>query len=184
MCVHCCLTTNLEHNEHPDTMKNYNRLHEGPMHTFSYGKRNVEKTRVASVVDSTLKPTSNMNNTMMDVGVMNMLSSLLEDMLEVTCRDLQPCSHRYHTFSPSAHLLQRIRPSTRHFEQRHQRLTESFMMEKTYSRNHLCLSPRSRAPPKASSALSLSDGDSIRAGFFLSHFGPQLHNQFNKLAPL
>ena len=50
------------------------------------GKEMLQKTRIALFVDSTMKATSNMNNTVMDVRVMNLPCSSLEDMTEVTCK--------------------------------------------------------------------------------------------------
>ena len=54
------------------------------------GKEMLQKTRIALFVDSTMKATSNMNNTVMDVRAMNLPCSSLEDMAEVTCKVFGP----------------------------------------------------------------------------------------------
>ena len=54
------------------------------------GKEMLQKTTIALFVDSTMKATSNMNNTLMDVRVMNLPCSSLEDMAEVTGKVFGP----------------------------------------------------------------------------------------------
>ena len=59
------------------------------------GKEVLQKTRIALFIDSTIKATANMNNTLMDVRTMNLPCSSLEEMAEVTCKVLS------HTANPS-----------------------------------------------------------------------------------
>ena len=47
----------------------------------------IQKTRVVLIVDSTLKATSNMTNKTMDVNIVNLPCSSLENMTDVTCKD-------------------------------------------------------------------------------------------------
>ena len=57
------------------------------------GKEVLQKTRIALFIDSTMKATSNMNNTLMGVRLMNLFCSSLEDMAEVTCKVFGPTAN-------------------------------------------------------------------------------------------
>ena len=54
------------------------------------GKEVLQKTRIALFMDSTMKATTNMNNTLMDVRVMNLPCSSIEEMDDVTCKVFGP----------------------------------------------------------------------------------------------
>ena len=64
------------------------------------GKEGLQKTRIALFVDSTIKANCNMNQTMMDVKIMNMPCSTLEDMIEVTCKVFGPALAETIPFPP------------------------------------------------------------------------------------
>ena len=68
------------------------------LHDASLLEKMLQKTRVASVVDSMLKANSNMNKTMIVVGVMNMQCSSLEDIVEVNCDVIAPAATETMTF--------------------------------------------------------------------------------------
>ena len=57
------------------------------------GKEDLQKTRIALFIDSTMKATSIMNNTLMDDRVMNLSCSLLKDIVEVTCKVFSPAAN-------------------------------------------------------------------------------------------
>ena len=76
-----------------------------PATNLPMGKEVLQKTKIALFVDSTMKATRNMNNTMMDVNVMNMPCTSLEEMLEVTCK-IRSSLHGDNSISSHTHLLQ------------------------------------------------------------------------------
>ena len=57
------------------------------------GKEILQKTRIALFIDSTMKATSNMSNTLMEARVINLPCSSLEDMAEVTCKVIGPSAN-------------------------------------------------------------------------------------------
>ena len=61
------------------------------------GKEMLQKTRIALFMDSTMKATANMNNTLMDVRVMNLPCTSLEEMAEVTCKVFGPALNHAET---------------------------------------------------------------------------------------
>ena len=50
------------------------------------GKEMLQKTRITLFIDSTMKATANMNYTLMDMQVMDLPCSSLEEMAEMTCK--------------------------------------------------------------------------------------------------
>ena len=95
------------------------------------GKEMLQKTRIAIFMDSTMKSTANMNNTLMDVQVMNLPCSSLEEMAEVTCKIFGPAANHSETipFPPLLiysnvidHLA--LRGALKYFEGGNRRLTE------------------------------------------------------------
>ena len=98
------------------------------------GKEVLQKTRIALFMDSTMKATATMNNTLMDVRVMNLPCSSLEEMAEVTCKVFGPTANHSETipFPPILiysnvidHLA--FRGTLKHFEGGNRRLTEAVM---------------------------------------------------------
>ena len=98
---------------------------------LSMGKEMLQKTRIALLMDSTMKATANMNNTLMDVRVMNLPCTSLEEMTEVTCKVFGPAANHTETipFPPLLvysnvidHLA--LRASLKYFEGSNRRLTE------------------------------------------------------------
>ena len=57
----------------------------------------LQKRRIALFIDSTMKATANMNNTLMDIQVMNLPCSSLEEMPEVTCKIFGPAANHSET---------------------------------------------------------------------------------------
>ena len=98
------------------------------------GKEMLQKTRIALLMDSTMKATANMNNTLMDVRVMNLPCTSLEEMTEVTCKVFGPAVNHTETipFPPLLiysnvidHLA--FRATLKYFEGGNHRLTEELM---------------------------------------------------------
>ena len=98
------------------------------------GKDMLQKTRIALFMDSTMKATANMNNTMMDVREMNLPCTSLEEMAEVTCKVFGPTVNHTETipFPPILiysnmidHLA--LRGTLKYFEGGNRRLTEKVM---------------------------------------------------------
>ena len=96
------------------------------------GKEMLQKTRIALFMDSTMKATANMNNTLMDVRVMNLPCTSLE--AEVTCKVFGPTVNHAETipFPPILiysnmidHLA--LRGTLKYFEEGNRRLTEEVM---------------------------------------------------------
>ena len=95
------------------------------------GKEMLQKTRIALFMDSTMKATANMNNTLMDVRVMNLPCTSLEEMAEATCKVFGPTVNHAETipFPPILiysnmidHLA--LRGTLKYFEGGNRRLTE------------------------------------------------------------
>ena len=98
------------------------------------GKEMLQKTRIALFMDSTMKATANMNNTLMDVRVMNLPCTSLEEMAEVTCKVFGPAANHAETipFPPLLiygnvidHLA--LRGTLRYFAESNRNLTEEVM---------------------------------------------------------
>ena len=98
------------------------------------GKEMLQKTRIALFMDSTMKATANMNNTLMDVRVMNLPCPSLDEMAELTCKVFGPTVYHTETipFSPILiysnmidHLA--LRGTLKYFEGGNRRLTEEVM---------------------------------------------------------
>ena len=98
------------------------------------GEEMLQKTRIALFMDSTMKATANMNNTLMDVRVMNLPCTSLEEMAEVTCKVFGPTVNHTETipFPPILiysnmidHLA--LRGTLKYFEGGNRRLTEEVM---------------------------------------------------------
>ena len=98
------------------------------------GKEVLQKTRIALFMDPTMKATAKLNNTLMDVRVMNLPCSSLEEMAEVTCKVFGPTANHSETipFPPILsysnvidHLA--LRGTLKHFEGGNRRLTEAVM---------------------------------------------------------
>ena len=98
------------------------------------GKEMLQKTRIALFMDSTMKATANMNNILIDVRVMNLPCSSLEEMAEVTCKVFGPTANLSETipFPPVLvysnvidHLA--LRGTLTYFEGGNRRLTEAEM---------------------------------------------------------
>ena len=98
------------------------------------GKEMLQKTRIALFMDSTMKAAANMNNTLMDVRVMNLPCTTLEEMAEVTCKVFGPTVNHAETipFHPILiysnmidHLA--LRGTLKYFEGGNRRLTEEVM---------------------------------------------------------
>ena len=98
------------------------------------GKEMLQKTRIALFMDSTMKATANMNNTLMDVRVMNLPCTSLEEMAEVTCKVFGHTVNHTETipFPPILiysnmidHLA--LRGTLKYFEGGNRRLTEEVM---------------------------------------------------------
>ena len=98
------------------------------------GKEMLQKTRIALFIDSTMKATANMNNTLMDVQVMNLPCSLLEEMAEVTCKVFGPAAiHSEAIPFPPLLIYSNVidhlplRGTLKYFEGGNRRLTEEVM---------------------------------------------------------
>ena len=98
------------------------------------GKEVLRKTRIALFIDSTMRATANMNNTLMDVRVMNLPCSSLEEMAEVTCKVFGLTANHSETipFPPIliySNVIDRLalRGTLKHFEGGNRRLTEAVM---------------------------------------------------------
>ena len=98
------------------------------------GKKVLQKTSIALFIDSTMKATAIMNNTLMDVRVMNLPCSSLEEMAEVTCKVFGPTANHSETikFPPIRIYINIIdqlalRGTLKHFEGGNRRLTEAVM---------------------------------------------------------
>ena len=107
---------------------------EGVEEAEPMGKEVLQKTKIALFMDSTMKATANMNNTLMDVPVMNLPCSSLEEMAEVTCKVFGPTANHSETipFPPIliysnviGHLA--LRGTVKHFEGGNRRLTEAVL---------------------------------------------------------
>ena len=61
------------------------------------GKEMLQKTRIALLIDSTMKATANMHSVLMDVRVMNLPCTSLEEMAEVTCKVFGPTANHAET---------------------------------------------------------------------------------------
>ena len=98
------------------------------------GKEVLQTTRIALFIDSTMKATVNVNNTLMDVRVMNLPCSSLEEMAEVTCKVFGPTANHSETIPFPPILIYSnvidhfaLRGTLKHFEGGNRRLTEAVM---------------------------------------------------------
>ena len=111
--------------------KNYAR---NPITLVPMGKDLLQKTRIALFVDSTIKSSYNSNNTLMDVRLMNMPCTTLNEMAEVTDKMFTPAAAETIPLPPILvysnvidHLA--LRGSLRHFDTLSTRFTEGFVTE-------------------------------------------------------
>ena len=111
--------------------KNYAR---NPITLLPMGKDLLQKTRIALFVDSTIKSSYNSNNTLMDVRLMNMLCTTLNEMAEVTDKIFTPAGTETIPLPPILvysnvidHLA--LRGSLRHFDTQSNRFTEGFVTD-------------------------------------------------------
>ena len=111
--------------------KNYAR---NPITLLPMGKDLLQKTRIALFVDSTIKSSYNSNNTLMDVRLMNMPCTTLNEMAEVTDKIFTPAGTETIPLPPVLvysnvidHLA--LRGSLRHFDTQSNRFTEGFVTD-------------------------------------------------------
>ena len=98
------------------------------------GKDLLKKTRIALFVDSIIKALYNINNTLMDVRMMNMLCTSLSDIAEVTDKIFAPASAETIPLPPILvysnifdHFA--LRGTLKFFEPEHLRVTEGFITD-------------------------------------------------------
>ena len=111
--------------------KNYAR---NPITLLPMGKDLLQKTRIALFVDSTIKSSYNSNNTLMDVRLMNMPCTTLNEMAEVTDKIFTPAGTETIPLPPILvysnvidHLA--LRGSLRHFDTQSNRFTKGFVTD-------------------------------------------------------
>ena len=111
--------------------KNYAR---NPITLLPMGKDLLQKTRIALFVDSTIKSSYNSNNTLIDVRLMNMPCTTLNEMAEVTDKMFTPAAAETIPLPPILvysnvidHLP--LRGSLRHFDTLSTRFTERFVTD-------------------------------------------------------
>ena len=111
--------------------KNYAR---DPIALLPMGKDLLQKTRIALFVDSTNKSSSNSNNTLMDVSLMNMPCTSLCEMAEVIDKIFTPAAAETIPLPPTLvysnvidHLA--LRGSLRYSDMQHTRFTEGFVTD-------------------------------------------------------
>ena len=111
--------------------KNYAR---NPITLLPMAKDLLQKTRIALFVDSTIKSSYNSNNTLMDVRLMNMPCTTLNEMAEVTDKIFTPTGTETIPLPPIMvysnvidHLA--LRGSLRHFDTQSNRFTEGFVTD-------------------------------------------------------
>ena len=111
--------------------KNYAR---NPITLLPMGKDLLQKIRIALFVDSTIKSSYNANNTLMDVRLMNMPCTTLNEMAEVTDKMFTPAAAETIPLPPILiysnvidHLA--LRGSLRHFDALSTRFTEGFVTD-------------------------------------------------------
>ena len=104
------------------------------------GKEMLQKTRIALFVDSTMKATSNMNNTLMDIRVMNLPCSELKEMAEVTSKVFGPAPNPTETISSPPLLIYSnvidhlaLQGTLKYFEGGNRRLTKEIMTSEVVS---------------------------------------------------
>ena len=105
-----------------------------PITLLPMGKDLLQKTRIALFVDSTIKSLYTANNTLMDVRLMNMPCTTLNEMAEVTDKMFTPAAAETIPLPPILiysnvidHLA--LRGSLRHFDALSTRFTEGFVTD-------------------------------------------------------
>ena len=105
-----------------------------PITLLPMGKDLLQKTRIALFVDSTIKSSYNSSNTLMDVRLMNMPCTTLNEMAEVTDKIFTPAGTETIPLPPILvysnvidHLA--LRGSLRHFDTQSNRFTEGFVTD-------------------------------------------------------
>ena len=175
------------------------------------GKKVLQKTRIALFIDSTMKATSNLNKTLMDVRVRNLPCSSFSDMPEVTCKVFGPTANPTETIPSPALLIYSnvidqlvLRRTLRYLEGGNRRLTEEVMTSEILSyieamrsvilrvqrkkptvRINLCITPRIRILSKASATISvLALGSCFFPESVFLYCGSKFEDQCYALAPL
>ena len=152
--------------------KNYAR---NPITLLPMGKDLLHKTRIALFVDSTIKSSYNSSNTLMDVRLMNMPCTTLNEMAEVTDKIFTPAGTKTIPLPPILvysnvidHLA--LRGSLRHFDTQSNRFTSRHRRshglhrnnvlhcyyneeQKTEHRNSLRLTPWVHSSPKSTATI-------------------------------
>ena len=186
--------------------KNYAR---DPITLLPMGKDLLQKTRIALFVDSTIKSSYNSKNTLMDVRLMNMPCTTLNEMAEVTDKLFTPAAAETIPLPPILvysnvidHLA--LRGSLRYFDMQSTRFTEGFITDEVVANvetiishchndeeqeakygNRICITPWVYESPKSIATILVFGARSIlRKRFALLHRGTKPENQRHDMASL
>ena len=173
------------------------------------GKNLLQKTRIALFVDSTIKSLYNSNKTLMDVRLMNMPCTTLNEMAEVTDKMFTPAAAETIPLPPILvysnvidHLA--LRGSLRHFDTLSTRFTEGFVTDEVTAyietMSHIATMMKNKkpntgtvfvsppgvhlSPEGVATILILGAGSILCNRLALLHHCSELEDQRNHVAPL
>ena len=187
--------------------KNYARV---PIALLPMGIDLLQKTRIAFFVDSTIKSSYNANNTLMDVRLMNIPCTSLDEMAEVTDKIITPAAAETIPLPPILvysnvidHLA--LRGTLRYFDMQHARFTEGFVNDKVVAYVEtmsgiatmmkdkkkqirvpiVCVTPWVDISPKSITAILVSGARSILCkGLAFLYCSAKPQDKRNNMAPL